>query len=78
MVFSSEINGFGRRFFWYALPSQLTPATLSASSPTTAPFLARSLLLSTAARRKSGATSTVWSLRHCGAQSTSFCCRCCC
>ena len=30
MVFSSEISGFGRRSFWYALPSQLTPATLSA------------------------------------------------
>ena len=73
MVFSSEINGFGRRSFWYALPSQLTPATLSAPSPTTAPFQARSLLLSTAARRESGATATV-----CGAQSTSFCRRCCC
>ncbi len=67
MVFSSEINCFGRQSFWYALPSQLTPATLSAPSPTTAPFQARSLLLSTAARRKSGATATV-----CGAQSTSF------
>ena len=55
MVFSSEINGFGRRSFWYALPSQLTPATLSVPSPTTAPFQARSLLLSTVARRKSGA-----------------------
>ena len=68
MVFSSEISGFGRRSFWYALPSQLTPATLSAPSPTTAPFQARSLLLSTVARRKSGATATV-----CGALSTSFC-----
>eukprot|EP00966_Prymnesium_polylepis_P108362 2508341-Prymnesium_polylepis.1 len=42
MVFSSEIIGFWRRSLWYALPSQLTPATLSAPSPTTAPFQARS------------------------------------
>eukprot|EP00966_Prymnesium_polylepis_P291801 6739452-Prymnesium_polylepis.1 len=65
MVFSSDINGFGRQSVWYALPSQLTPAPLTAPSPTTALFQARSLLLSTGARRKSAATATV-----CGAQST--------
>eukprot|EP00966_Prymnesium_polylepis_P216996 5022244-Prymnesium_polylepis.1 len=44
MVFSSEINGFGRRYFWYALSNQLTPATLSAPSPTTTPFQGPSAL----------------------------------
>jgi hypothetical protein len=30
MVISSEINGFGRRSFWYALPPASSPRPLSA------------------------------------------------